>query len=510
MNKLNVYLHYYYDPNRGMMDIEKDRLEEANYDIWREKYRSKIGLNLKIWFLKGIDDLKKCHDNNKKYNIYFKWVQMDNFIGTDKKVHELDIKFDNLEDQQLFDDMGFSNCVYPYDYKESRLYSLFKSKSWPDWIMEDLENGNCKIIFHSILEQFTSRGYDVLFRTLQYQLKEFNLKEKYITIIDWFTPMEEYVKFLDTEINFVYSNLELGFFIENEFSEIKKEYLPDKPNIERKRKKYFLSLNRNAKVFRAIVVYYLWKDNLLDNGYVSFWKKYWLHRYEDNEEYMRESITQFMIEVESGLEAANVSYSKGTFRHFVPDDVSSFLDFIFENDLIVDDLQDFQESIRPETNTQKMIDYPTPGHPQSSFGSDINNVYKNSYFNLTSCNHFGYVPGFSAGYCYYLDEKLFPSIIHFLPFILVGRCGILKEWKNLGFKTFHPFIDESYDEIENPFERMEKIFDEVNRLCGMSKEEIHNWYCEMKDILQYNYDFYFNEFLPLQVNNFYNEFLLEE
>ena len=54
------------------------------------------------------------------------------------------------------------------------------------------------------------------------------------------------------------------------------------------------------------------------------------------------------------------------------------------------------------------------------------------------------------------------------------------------------------------------MLDQVNRLCGMSKEEIHNWYCEMKDILQYNYDFYFNEFLPLQVNNFYNEFLLEE
>ncbi len=36
------------------------------------------------------------------------------------------------------------------------------------------------------------------------------------------------------------------------------------------------------------------------------------------------------------------------------------------------------------------------------------------------------------------------------------------------------------------------ILDEINRLCSMSKEEIHKWYYEMEDILIHNQNHFAN------------------
>jgi len=86
-----------------------------------------------------------------------------------------------------------------------------------------------------------------------------------------------------------------------------------------------------------------------------------------------------------------------------------------------------------------------------------------------------------------LTEKIFKPIINFQPFFFVAFPGGLQLLKNLGFKTFEGFIDESYDNIENVNERLEAIFLEVKRLCEMSKEEIHDWYWKMEDILIHNH-----------------------
>ena len=48
----------------------------------------------------------------------------------------------------------------------------------------------------------------------------------------------------------------------------------------------------------------------------------------------------------------------------------------------------------------------------------------------------------------------------------------LKE--EFGFKTFHPIIDESYDEEENPQKRMQLIRDEIKRLNSYTLEELKN------------------------------------
>jgi uncharacterized HAD superfamily protein len=64
--------------------------------------------------------------------------------------------------------------------------------------------------------------------------------------------------------------------------------------------------------------------------------------------------------------------------------------------------------------------------------------------------------------------------------------------KELGFKTFHPYINESYDNEKDIYKRINMIHNEVEKLCNMSKEELHKWYWNMEDILLYNQDLALN------------------
>jgi hypothetical protein len=85
-----------------------------------------------------------------------------------------------------------------------------------------------------------------------------------------------------------------------------------------------------------------------------------------------------------------------------------------------------------------------------------------------------------------LTEKIFKPIINFQPFIFVATKGSLNLLRNLGFKTFEGFIDESYDDIEDNDKRLFAAYEQIKKLCSMSKEEIHNWYWSMEEILIHN------------------------
>ena len=87
-----------------------------------------------------------------------------------------------------------------------------------------------------------------------------------------------------------------------------------------------------------------------------------------------------------------------------------------------------------------------------------------------------------------LTEKIFKPIINFQPFIFVTTKGSLKLLRDLGFKTFEGFIDESYDNIDNNDKRLFAAYEQIKKLCLMSKEEIHNWYWSMEEILIHNHN----------------------
>jgi len=114
------------------------------------------------------------------------------------------------------------------------------------------------------------------------------------------------------------------------------------------------------------------------------------------------------------------------------------------------------------------------------------NQDKSSAWNLSS---YFYIASetFMDGEYKAFTEKVFKPLVNFQPFVFAAFPGALEHLRNMGFKTFHPFIDESYDNEPRTDVRLEMLYHEVQKLCGMSKEELHNWYWQMEDILVHNH-----------------------
>ncbi len=74
------------------------------------------------------------------------------------------------------------------------------------------------------------------------------------------------------------------------------------------------------------------------------------------------------------------------------------------------------------------------------------------------------------------------------PFILVGQPHTLKSLQDIGYKTFHPFINEKYDnEIDNQ-KRFIKAMIELEKLCNKSLDELKEFNNEIYNILEHNYN----------------------
>lgn len=87
---------------------------------------------------------------------------------------------------------------------------------------------------------------------------------------------------------------------------------------------------------------------------------------------------------------------------------------------------------------------------------------------------------------YWITEKTVRPIVFGKPFILFSGPYALQHLRDLGFQTFSPWIDESYDSIENQFERFDFIIKEIDRIAAMSYDQLTNIAKEMNDILIYN------------------------
>jgi hypothetical protein len=105
-----------------------------------------------------------------------------------------------------------------------------------------------------------------------------------------------------------------------------------------------------------------------------------------------------------------------------------------------------------------------------------------------------------------LTEKIFKPIINFQPFIYVATKGSLQVLRDLGFKTFEPFIDESYDQELDNDKRLLMAYEQIKRLCLMTKQEIHEWYWKMQDILVHNHQ----HLLSIHKNKMITETAIEE
>jgi hypothetical protein len=88
----------------------------------------------------------------------------------------------------------------------------------------------------------------------------------------------------------------------------------------------------------------------------------------------------------------------------------------------------------------------------------IETMYHRKNFDLDenkSHSHFG--PNF-------ITEKTYKAIACKKPFLMFSSPFMLDDIKRLGFETFSPFIDETYDTIVDDDERLAAIVSEIKRI----------------------------------------------
>lgn len=98
------------------------------------------------------------------------------------------------------------------------------------------------------------------------------------------------------------------------------------------------------------------------------------------------------------------------------------------------------------------------------FGDEWGDVYINpapyidTYFSLVSETVFDSPHSFRT-------EKIWKPIIMGHPWVCMANSGFYRDIRNMGFRTFDGIIDESFDTIEDPQARIERLYQVVRDLC---------------------------------------------
>jgi hypothetical protein len=451
-------------------DVEPDRtwvIEDStnkNFNWVDGMFHSDIfkraDLDIKYNHIESIDELKNLSDNNLSYNIFVKAYQFRHLIGTD------------ATDDNIVKELSF-------------FHYYFNDKKY-QFIIDDIKSGKCNLIF-ALLTEFSNECYYMYYDVFTKLLKEYDIPENRVVVFDFMNNIEKIPVEYNSEVKFKYYNWlmvawEHYVSLPKTQSNFKnKDYIRDK---------YYITLNKSVtKQHRLFLMHFLWKYNLVDKGFVSFFHE------KDNEEYR----SQFFGNMTNNDDDVY-------FEILNSKEVQTFYNWLNDNPLWVDvsweEFKKFSEHHEYHSSA-----------PNEVFIDKTDNAYKNSYFNILTESYFIESQIFFNSQKklveFSLNERNILPINAYQPFIAMNGQGHMKGLRDLGFKTFHPYIDESYDDVVNVHKRFNMIKQEINKLCSMSKQEIHDWYWSMEEIYKHNFNHLHNVFYPTQIKGFFDEFIFE-
>ena len=131
----------------------------------------------------------------------------------------------------------------------------------------------------------------------------------------------------------------------------------------------------------------------------------------------------------------------------------------------------------------KILDYDKSIKKMKDCWSTINpKFYQNSRFSLVQESEM-------SDKTNRYTEKTYKCFWMKHPFILAGNYQTLKLLRKDGFKTFHPYIDESYDNIEDKNQRIDALIEQVRILSGKNIEQWNCFLNDVKPIVEHNYNY---------------------
>jgi len=121
-------------------------------------------------------------------------------------------------------------------------------------------------------------------------------------------------------------------------------------------------------------------------------------------------------------------------------------------------------------------------------------LYENTLLSIVTETTFYHGKGMNEAR--FLSEKIFKPIAMGHPFIFVTVPKSLELLKEIGYKTFHPYIDESYDNEFDDCERLKKILKEIERICNFTDEQIKEFIDNVRPICEHNHNMIISKTKP--------------
>jgi len=335
-----------------------------------------------------------------------------------------------------------TNYIYPIQCRS--VDGIFSGLHYiPNKVVELVNQNKCKVIFSYESEgDFPLEDFNTWFYWSKFILKEridldnvyifsndFKAEERNNTQIKFFSS----IHFLDSISHSFNKIVEKQNGVE-ELSEFPYNFIVKKSNeIDlNKKTKHFLSYLRNcARPHRVALASYFQHHNLWDTNNISFLKISW-----DNDECLY--LPEYLIPAQKEL--------------------------------------DKKEIVEIDTHhLERKTGFGT------IFSSNWEN-YQETFLSVVSETCYDN----KKNDCLYISEKSLKPIMNLHPFIIFSTPYFLKNLKELGFKTFNGFIDESYDDEQCPKRRLELIFTELDKFKEKSIKELKDWWIEIIPILEHN------------------------
>lgn len=218
------------------------------------------------------------------------------------------------------------------------------------------------------------------------------------------------------------------------------------------RSKKFISLNRSMdRDHRVSLMYTILKHDALDQGYFSF-----LNYFPEQPD--RQILTSSQIDKD------------------VVDKMSQLIPYQLDTQHLTEDRR----------------------YSFATFDSYKKDFYIDSYLHIVT------ETTFDDNATVFTSEKTWRPILMMQPFIFLGPWRALEKMRGLGFKTFSPFIDESYDDERDPRKRYQMIEKEIIKFINMDLKDLHSWYYSITDILIHNQNNIYNYTNYFIYSNFFN------
>ena len=296
-----------------------------------------------------------------------------------------------------------------------------------------------------------------------------NMDNPQITTMDFF--LQEFSYDLAHILPFVYDS----FPFDDKYFKFLEEY---------KKPKKYLCYNANLHGHRLFVLNWLFHNGLDKDGIVSAINRGNANLYElKNQLHM---LFYFQETKYDGFDGFDKKYEEYKFVHNY---TSTLYDKLPINlDIDYEYLQlDEGSNI---TNQFSKVYGDIPHEISETFHSVRNDRYihtehfTDTYFSLVTETTWESI-GWGIGNLVRVTEKIYKAIaLH--PFIVIGNKHTLKYLHSVGFETFPEMFDESYDEIDEPIDRMVFIMKEVERLCKMDIEKLHKIYVSVLPKIKHN------------------------